>query len=215
MWPISSAQRSWTIKILDSDGWKYWRWLPRPPQISDLLWIDLEGNQNRIWKLNWRFYKIGTETLVKSHINQNQQKPIRNNSKSWMVFFHTIPYHTIPYNTIPYHTLPHHTISRIEPDPTIPYTNNATAHYWTPHHHNSQTNSPNDTFWTGHKWSNATRSWESKFFKSFCFRVHNNNSTKLTLPLLVMVRNKPIQDGGDADAPLWLNWLRGTNWLTN
>ena len=27
--------------------------------------------------------------------------------------------------------------------------------------------------------------------------------------------NKPIQDGGEAKAPLWLNRLSGTNWLTN
>ena len=28
-----------------------------------------------------------------------------------------------------------------------------------------------------------------------------------------MKKNKPIQDGGEAKAPLWLNWLSGTNWL--
>ena len=27
--------------------------------------------------------------------------------------------------------------------------------------------------------------------------------------------NKPIQDGGEAKAPLWLNRLSGTNWLTD
>ena len=30
-------------------------------------------------------------------------------------------------------------------------------------------------------------------------------------PVPLPFRNKPIQDGGDADAPLWLNRLSGTN----
>ena len=29
--------------------------------------------------------------------------------------------------------------------------------------------------------------------------------------LELQIENKPIQDGGDEDAPLWLNWLSGTN----
>ena len=29
------------------------------------------------------------------------------------------------------------------------------------------------------------------------------------------IQNKPIQDGGEAKAPLWLNRLSGTDWLTD
>ena len=62
----------------------------------------------------------------------------------------------------------------------------------------------------------SKNSWLWRFLSS-----SNISLAKISLVLFllqtkqILRKNKPIQDGGEAKAPLWLNRLSGTNWLTD
>ena len=78
------------------------------------------------------------------------------------------------------------------------------------------------TYWNLHKKFELpmTNVHQDLTVQSWVFLIGGepNNCSALHLKtgtLENMNKNKPIQDGGEAKAPLWLNRLSVTNWLTN